>query len=206
MAREERYRAFEDFLTSGKAMIDDIEKKYGSEDFRRLYVFYAVPRGRNGGNDNTIFEYFYGNRPYDKAEHAYFKEQGATLLYSRGDDGYVSCQLYPAKSERRSQLEDFIFLQMHLSPQKLSKSILKKHFKYFLSYMKTTSLDGNPSFLDMARVKWIKLTKYIYQDNLLQPPRWRTAFFKMCKLLWPFIVAIGGGLILILIQKKFNIF
>lgn len=209
MTRNERYAAFKKMLTSAHNDIKNIEKNFGSDFFRKVYTFYITPRGRYGGDNETIFEYFYGNRPYEGIQYIrknniirkLCRESGATMLYHRHDDGYVSCQLFPAQSENMSQIEDSIFLHMHISPEKLTKKLLEKHFKCFLSYMKVTSLDGNPGWYDKFIVIFIRLKNHTIVNGKHHPPKMNQYIYEIIK----FSLTVGlSGFILFIIQWLFK--
>lgn len=199
MNRTERYAEFSKFQATGKEIIEGLESKYGSI-FSKYYSFCITPKGRYGGNDKTIFEYFYGKRFYDRTVRRVLVECGATMLYQRHDDGYVSCLLYPAKPENMSRIEDFIFLNRHLSPQKITTKLLEKHFKYFISYMKVTSLDGSPSLWDRFKIWRLMLCNQTVPDGKAMPIKIISYISSIIK----FGLTVGlSGFILYLIQLFF---
>lgn len=200
-ARLVRYEAFSDFQRTGKEIIEDLEKKYGAIFFSDIYTFCVTPHGRDGGKDRTIFEYFYGKRPFDGNSTRHFVECGATMLYQRHDDGYVSCLLYPASSENMRRMEDFIFLKRHLLPQKLTKRLLRRQFKYFISYMQVTSLDGSPTWRDRFTIARLMLTKPTVRDGKFVPITLITCIWEVIK----FTCTVGlSGFLLYLIQLYFQ--
>lgn len=209
MNRIERYQEFRKILSTAKYDINNIKNKFDTWYFDDKYTFNICPGGRYGGNSNIILEYFYGNRPYEGIRDMGAKgfvrkllvEHGVTVLYQRDDRGYISCLLYPAGSENLSQIEDFIFLDIQISPEKLTKKMLKKHFKYFMSYMHTTSLDGNPSWIDKLRVFWIKFNNPIAIDKKIHRPLRNKIFLDILK----YALTVGlSGFILLLLQLFLN--
>ena len=207
--RFERYNSFSDMMSYASSCIKYLEEKYGFEFFKKAYSFYTVPGGRYGRSDKTIFEYFYGNRIYQSRSYAYngklmrklCTEIGTTILYQCHDDGYVSCQLFPAKSENMSPIEDCIFLEMYISPEKITDYLLEKHFKYFLSYMQVTSLDGSPTLFDKLKIWWIRFNNPSIVNNIFYPPKRNKVFGGVLK----FVLTVGmSGFVLFFLQKFFE--
>lgn len=170
--RQEKYKEFENFSQSINKLFDNIASSDpDNENFNRYYTLCICPGGRNGGMDHRIAEIFYGHRPYDREETIEGKklltEWGATLLYQRTDAGSVICTLGPAGTSYYSQPEDAIVLEYVDDPSDL-RSKVNSHWHHFISYMKCTSLDGNPSFTDKLRVYKLRLLHDTIVDHKLQ--------------------------------------
>ena len=199
MKRIERYNVFNDIRKSAPDYIQKIEKTVASEYFKKLYGFQIFSL------DELKFEYFYGDRIYREKtvqqgkflHKKHYIESGVKIIYYSQDNGYISCRLFPAKSEDMSQNEDSIFLYRRLSPEKLTEKLLEKHFRYFLSYMNVTSLDGSPTLVDKTKIFWIRLIKPTIINGKYHSPKIALFFFEIIK----FSLTVGlSGFILLLLR------
>lgn len=87
-------------------------------------------------------------------------ERGAALLYSQGDDGAVTAFLYPAVTSTMKPEEDAIFLAKYTNLELLTgRGVLEAHWAALRSYAEATSLDGEPTMVDHARVAWLRFTR-----------------------------------------------
>jgi len=154
----------------------------------------------------TLPEVFYGNRIFDsikvrqgfQLKDELLSEHGAVLEYYLIDNGNVFVSLKPAKTKNFSANEDFIMIDIIDKTKKLNKiSVIKKHWKYFISYMKVTSLEGNPRIIDKFRVWKLRLLKTIYRDNKALEKK----LYAALKTVFKFILTVGlSGFILVLLS------
>lgn len=165
--RIERLKQFEDFQNKTPNFFE--EKKNNIDVFKKFadyYSFCVCPKARNGGISKRLYEVFYGRRIYEIEEQIrsdfsrqtkQLTETGCTLSFGLNDHGYVAIILYPGKTDYTSQIETCIFIENYIHPKELSNNkFLERQWKYFNSYMETTSIDGNPNLLDKIRVFYLK--------------------------------------------------
>lgn len=137
-------------------------------DMAAAYSFNIVPGGRYGGQNQRIVDVFYGNRPFDVGTtqndtkgncwptQRLLTESGASLSYERGDNGLVLCTLRPARSVNLGRKEDAVILSIITDARDLTgRSILEKHFRYLVAYMRYSSLDGEPTLWERIDILWI---------------------------------------------------
>jgi len=207
--RAERYTAFDKFYEESQALFESYAKSSpDNSHLARLYSLCICPGGRYGGLNRREVEIFYGNRPFDsvtkvgdnlqkteKLETAH----GATLSYQRTDDGQVLCCLYPAASENFRPPEDFILLGLIKNPADLERES-KKHWKFFLSYMQVTCLDGKPNTLHKVRVFFLRNFKECVVDKTLQKRKASKIFGEIAK--FTATVGLSGFIILLVTWSK----
>lgn len=211
--RSEKYDDFQQFLKESnklfkELMMDDEDSIY----FDKQYSLCIVPGGWNGGIDKRILEVFYGSRPYDSYDSrpaieqdkeitdkspkqmGFHVERGARLVYARTAKGNVNCTLMPATADGEKRPEAAIQLDRATDPRNLFQTkILRNHWNYFMSYMKVTSLDGDPSFLDTIRVSRMRLLNRRFKDGADVPPLIYTGLGHIAK--WTATVGLSGLLI-----------
>jgi len=177
--RIERLKQFEDFQNKTPNFFE--EKKVNGGIYKKFddyYSFCVCPKGRNGGISKRLYEIFYGRRIYEIEEQIrsdfstqtkQLTETGCTLSFGLNDHGYVAIILYPGKTDYTSQIETCIFIENYIHPKELSNNkFLERQWKYFNSYMETTSIDGNPNLLDKIRVFYLKNFKNKVVDGKYQ--------------------------------------
>lgn len=181
--RIERIKKFEEFQNNKPNFFE--EKKVNNTIYKKFddyYSFCVCPKGRNGAISKRLYEVFYGRRIYEIEEQIrsdfgtqtkQLTETGCTLSFGLNDHGYVAIILYPGKTDYTSQIETCIFIENYIHPKMLlNKRFLERQWKYFNSYMETTSIDGNPNLMDKIRVFYLKKFKNQviegkYQDKLI---------------------------------------
>ncbi|MDG5816963.1 hypothetical protein QA601_17835 [Chitinispirillales bacterium ANBcel5] len=66
MNTRKKYQAFKTFLESSKTIFESFNNKTSeTKRYDELYILNVVPKGRNGGTDNRVFEVFWGCHPFD---------------------------------------------------------------------------------------------------------------------------------------------
>lgn len=180
MTRQSRYEHFEKFINDAEARFNELrDMDERAKKFSDFYSFYAVKGGAMGGNDKRVFEVFFGNRPIDRVQtfeapngqflqqqDKLLTERGATLRYERTDIGTIVCTLFPAKTKDLCQREDSIVLDWITDPKDLhSGRKLKNHWQALISYMECTSVDGEPTALDKARIGYLRFTRLLVVDG-----------------------------------------
>ena len=196
--RLERLKLFENFQNENPNFFE--EKKINDNKYKKFDDYYSLcicPKGRNGGISKRLFEVFYGRRIYAieeqirsdfSTEKKQLTETGCTLSFGINDHGYVAVILYPGKTDYTSQIETCIFVENYIHPKKLSnKNFLNRQWKFFNSYMETTSIDGNPNLIDKARVFYLKNFKNKVIDAKYQEKTITSAILTSLK----FILNIG---------------
>lgn len=203
-------------MREGKTIFQKIaEQDSRHKSLERFYAFYVLPGGRRGGHDKRVFEVFYGNSPFERVieltqEDGTFPKispkllnaHGATLLYERGDDGVVLCTLYPAGTENYRRRENAIILDIIRGTHVLTGApFLERHWRFFMSYMQYTSLDGEPTVDDRLRVWWLLSTRrLIIGDKAEVAKIWTVA----ARLL-AFSATVGlSGFLLLIVQWLFS--
>ena len=212
--RIQKYRAFDKFFQRSKALFRAYEKvDKHSHDLTRTYAFCPVPGGWNGGQEKRLVQIFFGNRPYDSVTQLVsddasgipsrqlrlLTERGATLQYFREPSGQVTCVLIPARVEDRRSREDYVLLEKISDPAKLlRRSVTRRHWRYLISYMHCTGIDGTPNLFDHARTAWLRFTRtLIVKDEAKGPLIW-----KCLGIVVGFALTVGlSGFLLLLIPK-----
>lgn len=213
MERIDAYREFANFSESAperfKALVSSDPR---AARLKSQYSFYAVPGGANGGNDKRIVEVFFGSRPFDeitvprgqaagvpRLQPTMLSERGAHLRYERVDDGSVLTVLHPAVTDNRRPSEDFIILRFRRSPTALqSDCAISRDWRALVSYMIETSLDAHPTFVDKARLWWIRLTRKRSVDKKIERPRAVNGLETIIS--YAFTVGLSGFLLVILVH------
>jgi len=180
LIRQSRYKDFELFANEAKARFTNLrDADERANDFAEIYSFYAVKGGAMGGVDKRLVEVFFGNRPIDQIQtfelqgdqlplqqHKTLIERGVVLHYQRTDAGTVVCTLFPANTMDLRQREDSIILDWIKNPKVLqSRRKIKTHWRAFISYMECTSVDGEPTVLDIIRVANLRFTRHLVIDG-----------------------------------------
>lgn len=150
--------------------------------FSAYYSFYVTPGGRMGGDDDFVVDVFFGQKPFDatsKNSHGtslrgvrMHTELGASLHYTRDDQGGVFCQLFPAATERESKYDEFVLLDYVSEPSKLlNVSKISRHLRWLTTYMAGTSLDGAITLHQRIGMLWLRLVKRHYRERELHRSR-----------------------------------
>ena len=189
MTRLEKYEIFEQFYKESKKQFIEINTNYKPHfDLRQSYGFYVAPGSRNGGQDITVVEVLYGNRPYRKInniiqetidlETAY----GSRLYYQQIDTGDILLILNPAYTEKHKPQEQFIIIDYIKNPQKLlNRKYIFKHFRYMVSYLAVTSIENRPKLIDRIRIFYLRISKRYNVDNKIYEPKINRFFVKALK-------------------------
>ncbi|MCI4660269.1 MAG: hypothetical protein MRY63_00390 [Neomegalonema sp.] len=142
--------------------------------------YYLAPNGRCKQNrpsrwGEDVFEVFYGGRQVPSHRVALLDrenapetltEAGASLVYTRGEDGTVTVWLYPARTDAVAAEEDAIQLAHYTDTAPLTgKGTLEDHLSALRSYAEVTSLDGAPSLGDLAKVAWMRMSKPVVENG-----------------------------------------
>jgi len=191
--RLDRITQFEEFYKNAESNFNDIrESDTRCKEFADYYSFYIAPGSRAGHTDKRQVDIFFGKSVYGSSitatgSHA-LVEEGATLLYSMNDDGFVSVMLYPAKAENMSLKEELIFLERRIDPENLLlKKTLQNHWRYFMAYMEYSSLDGSPSVMQRLRITYLHTFKSMVINKI-----WNKALYKTyMNTLFKFVMTIG---------------
>lgn len=214
--RSFRRFCFDLFVRESKTIFHNIaEQDSRHKSLERFYAFYVLPGGRCGGHDKRVFEVFYGNSPFERVieltqESGKFPKlrpkllnaHGATLLYERGDDGIVLCTLYPAGTENYRRREDAIILDIIRGTHILTGApILERHWRYFMSYMQYTSLDGETTIGDRLRIWWLLSTRRVIIGDKAEV----TKVWTVAARLLTFSDTVGlSGFLLLIVQWWFS--
>lgn len=184
--RNRRQRAFNKFQTRFEECVRRGITQDQRQEKREKYAGLCIcPKGRHGGQDGTLAEVFYGNRPiqsfmqttYDQnnsqPSRKIVAEQGATLAYQLYESGHVMCLIYPCHSENYKQAETCIILDSHIDPTEMMHfcnvdTYLKKHMRALSSYQETTSIDGSPNTREKIFIWWLRFIKRTITENNIQ--------------------------------------
>lgn len=179
--RNERFKEFA--LSAEKTFKEFAANTPGQIALENNHGLIVAKGGAMGGFDERIVEIKYGATPYEQitefadpdnmfagTKKRLLVSDGARLFYERTDTGSVYCLLYPSKTENLRPIESVIILDVINDAANLNKKRLpKKHWKYFTSYMHVTSLDGSPTYLDEAKVFWLRISRILIVDGKSQP-------------------------------------
>lgn len=200
--REQLVLEFDNFYKDAKDVFIPLSKSNERLSYLdKLYSFNVCPGGRNGGLDERIIEIFYGNRPIEhssrpKSDGTITKgmviANGATLTYSRSDDGHIFCVLSPSLSENMNPPEDAIILK-HIKKPRPLKALTKLHWKQFISYMEVTCIDGDPNIWQKLTVLYLRNFKVCIINSRVQDRKIYTLIKFMVK--WIFTIGISGILV-----------
>jgi hypothetical protein len=181
MTRLEKYDVFKQFFTTAEKIFNEIHTRYKPHyDLRNSYGFYIAPGSRNGGQDTTVVDVFFGHRPYrtsKKIERLQITTQveianGTSLLYYQVDTGDIFVELAPAFTEKHKAQEEFIIIDYIKKPKKLLNSrFLRKHYKYLVSYLAVTSIEDKPNIVDKVIVAYLRMTKRYYNNKITYEPK-----------------------------------
>ncbi|MBY7910201.1 hypothetical protein KW420_10510 [Vibrio fluvialis] len=80
-------------------------------------------------------------------------EKGCALVFSQCPSGEIMVLLYPYKSEVHSRAETNIILHAGLSPEKITKTLIKKYIDNAVRYARISSLSGMARGLSLGD-KW----------------------------------------------------
>jgi hypothetical protein len=202
--RQERRNDFDEFFRTAVATFTEFrDNDPRAEKFQNIYMLNICPGSRAGGTNNRVVEVFWGSRPFETITQGRnwttLTEYGATLLYERDDSGFVIVSIYPANTDNRKPIESSITLDIWLDPIKLKdKSYLKKNWNDLMAYMESTSLDGNPTFLQRKRVSYLRTFKNLVIDSKWTPTRFSVYVREVFK--WVLTVGLSGIIIYILTQ------
>ena len=128
-------------------------------------------------------------------------EKGVALHYRRTDAGTVVCTLFPANTMDLRQREDSIVLDWIRNPKVLqSRRKIKAHWRAFISYMECTSVDGEPTVLDIIRVAYLRFTRHLVIDGRIA----KRTFVVAAELILGYTLTVGlSGFLLLLINMMF---
>lgn len=207
--RFNRYEQFNDFAEHAEHVFKQFLKETPSakrfDDFFMLNVW----NDKNHPKNNvTYVNVAFGSRPLTVSHHnkgfSSTVEEGARLTFYRMETGQVTITLYPAKTESRKPLEDAIVLSECIDPKDLSDDKkLKKYWKYLVSYMECTTIDGNPTFSQKRRISRLRYVKHLIINNVYQPTTKRAERWQDIK---KFILTVGlSGFLFYIIQFCYNL-
>ena len=92
-------------------------------------------------------------------------ENGPSLVYSQGPTGDIVVVLYPPSSELAKVNEKLIFLRMQERSAIKLMDGLKRDLKDLVAYAHVGSIDGDPSWLQNTRIRWLRLTRPTQRDK-----------------------------------------
>ena len=191
--RLDRIAQFDEFYKNAGNNFKDIsESGTRCKEFEDYYSFYIAQGSRAGHTDKRQVDIFFGKSVYGSSITATSSkalvEEGATLLYTMNDDGFVSVMLYPAKAENMSLKEELIFLERRMDPKKLlSKTTLQNHWRYFMAYMEYSSLDGGANLMQRLRITYLHTFKSMMINKV-----WNKALYKTyLNTLFKFVMTVG---------------
>ncbi|MBQ4857812.1 hypothetical protein [Pseudoalteromonas sp. MMG007] len=203
--RRDRANDFKTFSAKSEDTFNGFWNDISKEDnLRTENDLNVCPKGAIGGLDETLIEIFFGFK-----YHSWQKElgdnfnvtnkakiiEGARLEYKLTDKSHVICTLRPSKTENLRPFEDGIVLEILKEPSKLEAKS-KQHWEYLVSYMRTTDVDGHPSYYDHLKTFWLRKTKRCFYNGKLAP---RKISEKLSSVfIWAFTVGLSGALIFVI--------
>lgn len=196
--RQDRIKDFDQFYNYANELFKELYENDPRSDKFKVHSFYVSPGSRAGTNDPRVVDIFFGKRPFESLKSggtwAALVEEGATLLLTRDDSGFIHVILYPACTERQRPIEDFITLYRRLDPQRLNDSNFIRSLWYdLIAYMECTSLDGQPNFCHRFRIKYLRIFRHLTVKEVFQPTK--ASVFGMDVLKWVFTVGLSGLLV-----------
>jgi hypothetical protein len=144
---------FSEFKTEVRAAIRGFADKIGRfPPLNQAYSFYVDEP------DRERLQIWFGNRSIGRKDcnGRILSEQGPCLVYSLGPTGAVAAIMYPAKSDVCRPHEDCILLRLGTySWYQLYKKV-PWDLKALVAYGHVTSLDGDPTMSERARIWWLR--------------------------------------------------
>lgn len=202
--RQDRNKDFDTFYNESECLFRNLQQlDRRTEKFEREYMLYVCPGSRNGGTDKRVVEVFWGSKIFETETQGRcwksLTEQGSTLCFCRNDTGHVTILLYPAYTDFRRPIEDFITLYRWLDPLKLKKkNFVKSLWQDFIAYMECTCLDGTPSCKQRIRIEYLRFTKHLTVNKEWRPTRFNCFLYDILK----FVLTVGlSGFILYFVTK-----
>lgn len=207
--REKRKEDFKKFRENSEEIFKTFNSAEKNTFFQDYYMLCVAPGGRNGGTDQDLFEVFYGSRligrkiqydennVLDNGKLVSVAERGVTLLYQQFDNGYYSVTLTPASTDNQKPTEELIFFKFSKRTSNLlKKRVLKRHWRYFISYMHLTSIDGAPNFWQRMRVFKLRYFHHIVIRQKVEPIRALSHLRKIFH--YVLTVGLSGGLLFLI--------
>lgn len=205
--RIRRYKDFESFFSQANTIFEPFKDKNKRTRYLQATNMLCIcPGGRDGGRDKRVVEVFWGQKVYDQNErvtnlfqidHLFYSAKGATILFYKNDDGYVTIYLIPAGTDLTHPDEDGICWEKKVVPSKLlSKSYLKRAWYAFMAYMEVTQLDGKPSAFQRLYIWYLRYFHNLVVDKKWQRTKAMDSLNSMVK--WFPMVALSGVAIFVL--------
>lgn len=177
--RLERNNKFKEFYAKAKEIFESLGRNdKNAEDYRNFNILCVCPGSRAGGQEHDIVEVFWGSRYMESDKKATIGgvrfeakyEYGATMLFAKQENGFVSVYLQPSHINYK-KLEECIVWKKSVNPAKLLKLWYQKYlWGGFMSYMEVTSTDGNPSWWQRFRVFTMRLFHPIIEEVIKPYP------------------------------------
>jgi hypothetical protein len=140
------------------------------EDWRKYSNFYISNCGNPLNREMATVTAFFGKRPigYMMSGGGLLMEDGASLHYSFGFSGAVVISLYPAHSEFMRPREKMIHLHIgQLTAHQIGKRV-QSDVTNLIAYAHVTSIDGNPTLREKARIWLLRKSKPTQTDDGFQ--------------------------------------
>ena len=174
MTRHEKYRAFSDFASEANARFHEMmEEDTRAKELSARYSFY-VRSGNQSDVDERTVTISFGDRPVSTTDNGrrLLAESGAALHYSQAEDGSVACFVYPARTERRTPLDEVVMIWHYDDPTILSYyEPVANDFSFFISHAVWSGLDCSPSLWDRLRVNLTLLFSRTQRDGQMKRHR-----------------------------------
>lgn len=203
--RLQKIKDFEKFYDNSITVFKELgENDKRVEEFEREHMLSICPGSRAGGNEKRIVEVFWGAKAYEfettGKNWKSLTETGATLFFYRNDTGDVTISIYPAKTEYRQPIEDFITLHEWIDPKKLNdRKFIKSLWNDFISYMETTSLDGKPTNFQKLRIWYLRQFKHLVIKQTWTPTKFSEFINRVIKTSTS--VIFSGAVLIFLINR-----
>jgi hypothetical protein len=198
--RQDRRNDFDEFYGTAVATFTRFRNNDPrAEKFQKEYMLNICPGSRAGGTDKRMVEVFWGGRNFEiETQGRNWKaltETGATLLFTRDDNGFAIVSLYPAYTENRKPIETSITVNIWLDPKRLKdEKFIKSLWNDFMAYMEYTSLDGNPTLWQRLRISYLRNFKHLVIDNKWTPTKFSVSINRIRDLV---VAACFSGAVLI---------
>ena len=171
--------------------------------FKDKCALNVCPGSRAGGDNPDVIEVFWGYQPVKRIDKnngfEILTEDGVTMLFNLLPDGHVFITLYPAKTKVMQPIEDSILLHRFHKATWLQKERNEKAlWRDFMAYTECTSLIGTPSIWQRLRMFWVKYSRPVCIDGILQPIK---GLQHLQKVLY-FVLTVGlSGFLLVVVQQ-----
>lgn len=182
----------------------DLGERYNRfEDFRNLIIKFREEHSGYEvylkGNHNDSITITYPKHRIACVEYydglTYIEENCAFLHIWCNDLGKLFVTLHPCSSKYQRTKEKYVIVcnKNRTPSSKMQPLYLEKLLTYLDAYYNYTSIDGSTNIIKDIIVIWLKSTKHLVIDEIIQPRRTTVLFIKFLQ--WVITIGFSGILV-----------